>query len=311
MAEQRVQVGEVELVYETIGDPAEPPLLLVMGLGMQMIHWDRELCETLAGRGFHVIRFDNRDAGRSTQIAAPVPNLMRGFAGLRLEAPYRLEDMAGDTRGLLDHLGIERAHVVGVSMGGMIGQTLAIEAPERVLSLASIMSTTGARNVSRPKPRVWRTLLERAPRERAAYADHFVRLFRLIGSPRYPTDEARMREVAAVAFERGVHPAGTGRQLAAIMASGDRTPRLRTLDLPAVVIHGRADPLLPFRGGAATAKAIPGARLVAFDGMGHDLPHELWPEIVDAVVENAAQATTASRSASASVSASSSASTSS
>ena len=310
MAEQRAQVGAVELAYETIGDPAAPPLLLVMGLGMQLIHWERELCETLAGRGFHVIRFDNRDAGRSTQIAAPVPNLMRGFIGLRLEAPYRLEDMAADTRGLLDHLGIERAHVVGVSMGGMIGQTLAIEAPERVLSLASIMSTTGARNVSRPKLHVWRTLLERAPRERDAYADYFVRLFRLIGSPRYPTDEARMREVAAATFERGVHPAGTGRQLAAIIASGDRTPRLRRLDLPAVVIHGRADPLLPFHGGAATAKAIPGARLVAFDGMGHDLPHELWPQVVEAVVGNAAQAP-ASRSASASVSASSSVSSSS
>ncbi len=311
MAEQRAQVGTVELAYETLGDPADPALLLVMGLGMQLIHWDRELCELLAGRGFHVIRFDNRDAGRSTQIAAPVPNLMRGFAGLRLEAPYRLEDMAGDARGLLDHLGIERAHVAGVSMGGMIGQTLAIEAPERVLSLASIMSTTGARNVSRPRLRVWRTLLERAPRERDAYADYFVRLFGLIGSPRYPTDEARMREVAAAGFERGVHPAGTGRQLAAIIASGDRTVRLRRLDLPTVVIHGRADPLLPFRGGEATARAIPRARLVAFDGMGHDLPQELWPPIVDALAENAAQATATSRSASSSVSASSSTSTSS
>jgi pimeloyl-ACP methyl ester carboxylesterase len=293
MTEQRVEVGEVELVYETIGDPAASPLLLVMGLGMQLIHWERELCETIAQRGFHVIRFDNRDAGRSTQIAAPVPNLLRGFAGLRLEAPYLLEDMARDTCGLLDHLGIERAHVVGVSMGGMIAQTLAIDAPQRVLSLASIMSTTGARNVSRPKLRVWRTLLERAPRERDAYADYFVRVFRLIGSPRYPTDEAALREVAALAFERGVHPAGTGRQLAAIIASGDRTPRLRQLDVPAVVIHGHTDPLVPIRGGEATARAIPGARLVAFDGMGHDLPRQLWPEIVDAVLANSTRAATA------------------
>jgi pimeloyl-ACP methyl ester carboxylesterase len=290
VSEQRVQIGEVELVYETIGDPADPPLLLVMGLGMQLIHWDQQLCETLAGRGFYVIRFDNRDAGRSTQIDAPVPNLLRGFAGLRLEAPYLLSDMAADTRGLLDHLGIERAHVVGASMGGMIAQTLAIEAPERVLSLGSIMSTTGARNVSRPKLRVWRSLLARAPREREAYAEHFVRLFKLIGSPGYATDPERLRTVARAAYERGNNPAGTGRQLAAIIASGDRTERLRQLDVPTVVIHGRSDPLVQFRGGQATARAVPGARLVAFDGMGHDLPQQLWPQVVDALVENAARA---------------------
>ncbi len=290
--EQRVRVGEVELVYETIGDPADPPLLLVMGLGMQLIHWDRELCETLAGRGFRVIRFDNRDAGRSTKIDAPVPNLVRGFVGLRLETPYLLTDMATDTLGLLDALGVERAHVVGASMGGMIAQTLAITAPERVLSLGSIMSTTGARNVSTPKLRVWRSLLSRAPREREAYAEHFVRLFGLIGSPGHPTDPERLRAVARLAYDRGSNPAGTGRQLAAIIASGDRTKRLRELDLPTVVIHGRDDPLVPFRGGQATARAVPGARLVPFDGMGHDLPPELWPQIVDALVENAARAAT-------------------
>lgn len=290
LEERRARIGEIELAYDAIGDPADPPLLLVMGLGMQLIHWDRELCEALAGRGFHVIRFDNRDAGRSTRIDAPVPNLMRGFAGLRLEAPYLLQDMADDTLGLLDHLGIERAHVIGASMGGMIAQTLAIAAPQRVLSLGSIMSTTGARNVSRPKLRVWRSLLSRAPRERDAYAEHFARLFALIGSPAYPTDPARLREVAGMAFDRGHDPAGTGRQLAAIIASGDRTERLRRLDVPTVVIHGRSDPLVPFRGGQATARAVPGARLVAFDGMGHDLPPQLWPQIVDALVENAARA---------------------
>ncbi|HEY6779496.1 MAG TPA: alpha/beta hydrolase [Thermoleophilaceae bacterium] len=290
--EQRAQVGELELAYETIGDPSDPPLLLVMGLGMQLIHWQRELCETLAQRGFYVIRFDNRDAGRSTQINAPVPNLLRGFVGLRIDAPYRLEDMAADTLGLLDRIGVERAHVVGASMGGMIAQTLAIVAPQRVLSLGSIMSTTGARNASRPKPHVWRMLLARAPREREAYIEHFVRLFTLIGSPRYPADPAQLREMAGITYDRGSHPAGTARQLAAIIASGDRTSRLRMLDVPAVVIHGREDPLVRFRGGEATARAIPGARLVAFDGMGHDLPPELWPEIVAALVANTERAVT-------------------
>lgn len=290
MSEQHAQVGDVELVYETIGDPADQPLLLIMGLGMQMIHWDRALCEQIAGRGFHVIRFDNRDAGRSTRIKARVPNLVRGFVGLSVDAPYLLSDMAGDTLGLLDELEIDRAHVVGASMGGMIGQTLAIMAPERVLSLASIMSTTGARNVSRPKLAVMRSLLTRAPSEREANIDHFLKVFKTIGSPAYPMDQARMREVAEVAYDRGHNPAGTGRQLAAIIASGDRTAQLRKLDVPAVVIHGRADPLVQFHGGQATAKAIPGAKLVAFDGMGHDLPEQLWPAFVDAIVENAARA---------------------
>jgi pimeloyl-ACP methyl ester carboxylesterase len=290
MAEQHAKVGDIELVYETIGNPGDQPLLLIMGLGMQMVHWDRALCEQIAGHGFHVIRFDNRDAGRSTSIKARVPNLARGFVGLPIDAPYLLSDMAGDTLGLLDHLEIEHAHVVGASMGGMIGQTLAIMAPERVRSLASIMSTTGARNVSRPKLGVMRSLLTRAPRERTANIDHFVKVFRAIGSPAYPMEETQMRTVAAAAYDRGHNPAGTGRQLAAIMASGDRTEQLRKLDVPAVVIHGRADPLVQFHGGQATAKAIPDARLVAFDGMGHDLPEQLWPAFVDAIVENSARA---------------------
>jgi pimeloyl-ACP methyl ester carboxylesterase len=292
MAEEHARVGEdIDLCYETISDPADQPLLLIMGLGMQLIHWDRNLCEQIAERGFHVIRFDNRDAGRSTSIAAPVPNLVRGFAGLRIDAPYLLRDMATDTLGLLDELEVERAHVVGASMGGMIAQTLAIMAPERVLSLCSIMSTTGARNVSRPKLRVMRSLLARAPREREANIDHFVKVFRAIGSPAYPMNEEHMRAVGAAAWERGHNAAGTARQLAAIIASGDRTAQLRTLDVPTVVIHGRADPLVQFHGGKATADAIPGAKLAAFNGMGHDLPEALWPQFVDAIAENAARAT--------------------
>jgi pimeloyl-ACP methyl ester carboxylesterase len=280
----------VDIVYETIGDPSDPPLLLVMGLGMQLIHWDLELCEQLAERGFHVIRFDNRDAGLSTKVSAPVPNVMRLMAGLPTQVPYLLSDMAADTFGLLDHLGIERAHVVGTSMGGMIAQQMAIEAPERVLSLASMMSTTGDRVVGTPKLRVWSVLTRRAPNDRDAYIEYFARVFRMIGSPAYRVDEERVRDLAGATYDRCHHPAGTGRQLAAVLASGSRTAALKELDVPAVVIHGEADPLLPLRGGRATANAIPGAELITIPGMGHDLPKELWPTFVDAIVGNAARA---------------------
>ena len=290
MTEQRAQVGEVELVYDTIGDPADPPLLLVMGLGMQLIHWDRDLCELFAERGFHVIRFDNRDAGLSTKISAPVPNVMRLMAGLPTSVPYLLEDMARDTLGLLDHLGIERAHVVGTSMGGMIAQTMAIGSPERVLSLASMLSTTGDRWVGTPKLKVWSVLTRRAPNDRDAYVEYFVRVFRMIGSPAYPADEERTRALAAATYDRCHYPAGTARQLGAIMASGSRTAGLRRLELPTVVIHGEQDPLVPLRAGVATARAIPGAELVKIPGMGHDMPKELWPTFVDAIARNADRA---------------------
>jgi pimeloyl-ACP methyl ester carboxylesterase len=290
MAEERAAANGIEIVYETIGDPSNPPLLLVMGLGTQLIHWDVELCERFADRGFHVIRFDNRDAGRSTYVDAPVPNIRRAMAGLRIDAPYLLDDMADDAFGLLDHLGIEAAHVVGASMGGMIAQTMAIRRPERVLSLTSIMSTTGERRVGRPKLRVWGVLLRRAPRDKDAAVEYFVRVFRLIGSKGFPADEDRVRALAAEAYDRGHSPAGTGRQLAAIMASGDRTDRLRGLRVPTLVFHGRDDPLVPFRAGRATADAVPGARLSGIPGMGHDLPRQVWPQLVDAVAETAARA---------------------
>ena len=290
MAEERASANGIEIVYETIGDPSNPPLLLVMGLGTQLIHWDIELCEAFAERDFHVIRFDNRDAGRSTYVDAPVPNIRRAMAGLRIDAPYLLDDMADDAFGLLDHLGIEAANVAGASMGGMIAQTMAIRRPERVLSLTSIMSTTGERRAGRPKLRVWGVLLRRAPRDKDAAVEYFVRVFRMIGSKGFPADEDRIRALAAEAYDRGHSPAGTGRQLAAIMASGDRTDRLRELRMPALVFHGRDDPLVPFRGGRATADAIPGARLIGIPGMGHDLPREVWPRLVDAVAETAARA---------------------
>jgi pimeloyl-ACP methyl ester carboxylesterase len=284
------KVGSVDIVYETIGDPSDPPLLLIMGLGMQLIHWDTELCEQLAERGFHVIRFDNRDAGLSTKIRGPVPNVMRLMAGLPTRVPYLLTDMAGDTFGLLDHLGIERAHLVGTSMGGMIAQTMAIEAPERVLSLGSMLSTTGDRRVGTPKLRVWGVLMRRAPNDREAYIPYFARVFRMIGSPAYRADDARLRELAAATYDRCHYPAGTARQLGAIMASGSRTEALRQLDVPTVVIHGESDPLVPLRAGIATARAIPGAELITIPGMGHDMPKELWPTFVDAIVKNTERA---------------------
>ncbi len=290
MGEERATVGQIEIVYETFGDPSDPALLLVMGLGMQLIHWDAELCELFAERGFHVIRFDNRDAGRSTQVQAPVPSLPRAMAGLKIDAPYLLDDMADDAFGLLDHLGVDAAHLVGASMGGMIAQTMAIRRPERVLSLTSIMSTTGDRRAGRPKLRAWSVLTRRAPSDRDAYVEYFMGVFRVIGSKGFQADEKRMREVAAAGHERGHHPAGTGRQLAAIMASGSRTAKLRELQVPTLVIHGEADPLVPISGGRATARAIPGARLIAIPGMGHDLPREVWPRVVDGVAETAAAA---------------------
>jgi pimeloyl-ACP methyl ester carboxylesterase len=290
MTDQFARVGELDIAYQTLGDPADPPLLLVMGLGMHLIHWDLELCRRLAERGFHVIRYDNRDAGRSTKIDAPVPNLVRAMAGLPFEAPYLLGDMAGDAFGLLDQLGIQRAHVLGASMGGMIGQEMAIRRPERVLSLASLMSTTGERRHGRPKLRLWSLFVHRAPRRRDDYVEYFVRVFRMIGSPGGQVDEERLRELAAATYDRGHHPAGTGRQLAAVMASGDRTEQLRRLQVPTVVMHGTDDPLVPFRGGEATARAIPDAAFIALPGMGHDLPREVWPKIIDAVARNTERA---------------------
>jgi pimeloyl-ACP methyl ester carboxylesterase len=288
--EGRLQSNGIEIAYETLGDPGDPPLLLVMGLGMQLIHWELELCQQLADGGRYVIRFDNRDAGLSTQVDAPVPPIVRAVAGFHIDAPYLLTDMAADSFGLLDGLGIERAHVMGVSMGGMIAQAMAISRPERVLSLTSIMSTTGERRAGMPKLRVWSLLMRRAPHDREAFQDYFVRMFRIIGSPGFPEDESRVRELAAATFDRAHRPAGTARQLAAILASGDRTPALRRLQVPTTVIHGTDDPLIPFRGGVATARAIPGAELVAIPGMGHDLPREVWPRFHQALAKNSERA---------------------
>jgi pimeloyl-ACP methyl ester carboxylesterase len=291
VSEETCIVGDVELCFERFGDPADPAMLLVMGLGTQMLGWHEEFCETLAARGFHVVRFDNRDIGRSTKLShLPTPTLRQLALRDRKAASYSLDDMADDAAGLLDHLGIDRAHVVGASMGGMIAQTIAIRHPDRVLSLVSIMSNTGARLSGQPALGVLPIFLKRAPRSREDYVDHIVGLFDTIGSPGFERDEAELRELQGRAYDRGIDPAGTSRQLAAIMTSGNRAPQLRRLGVPALVIHGTADRLVNPSGGRATAKAIPGARLLTIDGMGHDLPRGVWPQIVEAIVENAARA---------------------
>ena len=257
-----------------------------------MIAWHEDFCAELAGRGFHVIRFDNRDVGRSTAMRdLPVPTLRQLALRSKKAAGYTLSDMASDAVGLLDRLDIERAHVVGASMGGMIAQTIAIEHPERVLSLASIMSNTGARWSGQPRladlPRAARA---RRPRSATPTSTTCRRSTGVIGSPGFDRDEDDLREIAGRSYDRGRNPAGSARQLAAIIASGDRTRRLRRLRVPTVVIHGTKDRLVAPSGGRATAKAIPGARLVRIEGMGHDLPRGAWPQIVGAIAENAARA---------------------
>ena len=290
MAEQLCIVNDVTLCYETFGDPGDPAALLVMGLATQMVGWPDDFCEDLAGRGFHVIRFDNRDIGRSQKMDFPVPTIRQLLFRDKKAARYTLEHMAEDGFGLLDHLGIERAHVVGVSMGGMIAQTMAARGPDRVLSLASIMSNTGARWSGQPSPKMYPYLLRKPPHDREGYIRHGVELFKKIGSTGFPPDEPELARIAARSFDRGLNPAGSNRQLAAIIASGDRTPLLRTIIAPTVVIHGTTDRLVPVSGGRATAKAIPGARLVLIEGMGHDLPRGAWPRMLDAIEENAARA---------------------
>jgi pimeloyl-ACP methyl ester carboxylesterase len=287
----RAPANGIELEYETFGDSSKPAMLLVMGLGVQLLGWDEEFCRMLAGRGFFVIRYDNRDVGLSSKIEdAPPPDLMALMAGDTSVAAYRVEDMADDAVGLLDHLGIDAAHVAGISMGGMIAQALAIHHPERVLSLCSIMSTTGDPVVGQAKETAMAALISPAPEGRDAYIDFGVRMFGLVGSPGYPADEQRLRGIIAASYDRSYYPIGFLRQLAGVMASPDRTPALAGVTAPTLVIHGEEDPLITPSGGEATARAIPGARLVLIPGMGHDFPPALWPRLVDEIVANADRA---------------------
>jgi pimeloyl-ACP methyl ester carboxylesterase len=289
MDERFAEVGNgITLCYETFGDPAAPPVLLIMGLGTQMVAWNTEFCEQLAGNGFFVVRFDNRDTGKSTKLdGAHVPKLHE-IALRRIPRPaYKLADMALDTVGLLDALGIERAHVVGVSMGGMIAQTVAARHPQRVRSLTSIMSNTGARFSGQPALKTYPVVLGSSPADREGFVARGLKTWNTIGSPGFPRDDAALREMIELSFERGASPAGTARQLGAIIASGDRRRELRAVQAPALVIHGEADPLVAISGGRATAKAIDGARLITIPGMGHDLPRGVWEQIIGAIAQHA------------------------
>ena len=291
MSEQFAKVNDdIELCFETFGDPTDPTIQLIMGLGTQMLAWDEAFCRMLVDRGFHVVRFDNRDCGRSSRVKAKPPGLKQLVTRDKTAAAYTLTDLAQDAVGLLDHLGVERAHVVGASMGGMIAQTIAIEHPERVLSLVSIMSNEGGRVKGQPTIGAYRMLLSKAPNDRDAYAEYTARLYGVIGSPGFETDTDAIRERSKVAFDRGVTAAGTGRQLMAIAASANRTAGLRRLQVPTTVIHGSKDPLVRKSGGKAVAAAVPRARYLEIEGMGHDLPPGVWPQVVDAIAENAGRA---------------------
>ncbi len=291
MDERFCKVGDVELCYEPFGDPDRPTVLLVMGLGTQMIAWHADFCANLADRGFHVIRYDNRDVGHSTHLSdrpAPKP---RELITRRIRRPaYLLKDMAADGIGLLGELGIDSAHVVGASMGGMIAQTMAADHPNQVRSLVSIMSSTGSRWSGQPAPRVLPLLLQRPADNKEDYVERIVKAFKLIGSPGFERDEGELRELAGLSWDRGVDPAGFARQLGAIIASGHRLEDLKRIRVPTLVVHGKADRLIRPSGGRATARAIPNARLDLIDGMGHDLPRGVWPRILDGIEQNAARA---------------------
>ena len=270
----------IHIEYETIGDPAARPLLLIGGLATQLIHWDDSLCDDLAQRGHYVIRFDNRDAGLSSKCD-DAGNLVKATGGGPV---YTIDDMADDAVGLLDAIGIGRAHVLGTSMGGMIAQAVAIRHPSRVLSLISVYSTTGNRNLPPPKPEVIKLLLAPAPRERDAYIEHMVALFRAMAGRGFAFDESWARMIAGRAYDRSFSPEGTARQVSAVMNQTDRRHGLGSVAAPTLVIHGTDDPVMPVEAGRDTAEAIPGARLLLIDGMGHDLQHGgAWPRIAAAI----------------------------
>jgi pimeloyl-ACP methyl ester carboxylesterase len=282
--------GGITLCYETFGDPADPAALLIMGLGAQMVAWQEDFCLELAARGLYVVRFDNRDIGRSTHLQGPPPSLVELLRYSIPSPAYTLADMARDTVGLLDELEIDSAHAIGASMGGMIAQTLTADHPTRVRSLVSIMSSTGGRWVGRPALSSYAIFLRKAPHEREAFIAHAQGLFAKIGSRGIPQDADGVREIAALSFDRELDRTGAGRQLAAIIASGDRTAELERIAVPTLVIHGSVDPLVSPSGGRATARAIPGAQLTMIEGMGHDLPRVLWPRLLDAFAAHAAEA---------------------
>ncbi len=286
----------ITIEYESFGSDSDPALLLIMGLGMQLVAWPEPFCGDLASRGFHVIRYDNRDTGFSTkfddaEVPGLVPMLLKSALHLPVRVPYTLRDMADDAAGLLDALDLESAHLVGASMGGMIAQNFSVQHPARISSLTSIMSTSGHRSLPGADPLVSRHLFRSRPagNDRETIIAFNMRTIELIGSPAYPIEGEKLRELASRGFDRCYYPAGIGRHIAAIIEDGDRRSRLQEIMAPTLVIHGREDRLVPLAGGIDTAENVPGATLEIIDGMGHNLPEELWPRLVELIAAHAQQ----------------------
>ena len=282
----------IEIVYDTFGDPDKPPVLLIVGLGQQMIAWDEGFCAQIATRGYRVIRFDNRDMGLSTKLhEAGVPNMAAVFEamteGKPVESPYSLLDMADDTVGLIDALGIESVHVVGESMGGMIAQRMVIHHADRVRTLTSIMSSTGEPGLPPPAPEAMGILANRPPTDREGYIEDYVERWRVLNGQKLPYDEKASRELAAKIFDRGLNPPGFVRQLTAVIADGSRKQALKSVTVPTLVIHGDADPLVPVECGIDTANSVPGSESLIIEGMGHTFPRQVWAQVIDAIVRHA------------------------
>lgn len=289
---QIARANGIDICYEIFGDPNAEPMLLIMGLGAQMIHWDDDFCRQLAARGFRVIRFDNRDIGKSSKLSGgkrltPLELLKMRFLKIPVAAPYKIRDMAEDVVGLMDALHVKSAHLVGASMGGMIAQEVAILFPQRVRSLTSIMSTTGDPKVPPPSQEASALLMAPPPATKEEYFERFAQTWKVLRVGSFPEDEALDRSRAERTYERGLNPAGVGRQLRAILASGSRKERLASVKVPTLVIHGTVDPLVRPEGGKFTAAAIPGAKLLMIEGMGHALPIPMWPQIIDAIDKHA------------------------
>ena len=294
-------VNGIDIEYDTFGDRNGSPLLLIMGLSSQMVAWPESFCRKLARSGHWVLRFDNRDVGLSSKIeGVGLPDLMAAMAahlqGQPVAAPYTLSDMAADAVRLMDALKLENAHVCGLSMGGMIAQVMALEYPQRVTSLISMESSTGDPTLPSADPQAMEAMLSPPPQDRAGYIQHAVEVFRAFSGGSDKFDETLEKELSANAYDRSFYPAGFVRQLAAILASGDRTESLASVTAPTLVIHGANDPLVPLAHGRATARAIPGAKLLVIEGLGHGIAYPtLWDEIVDAITQHTSTAASRER----------------
>lgn len=290
----RVNANNIEIEYETFGDPSSKPLILINGFSSQMIRWEVDFCKQLVEREFYVVRFDNRDVGFSSKLdnlgRANVSKVMKAVqTGESVEVPYALEDMADDVIGLLDALKIKKAHICGMSMGAAITQIIGFRHPSRVLSLVTIMGSTGAPNLPPPTPEAMDGLLNPVPTEREAFIEDSINRRRVLNGPHFPYSEEKERRLAALTFDRGYHIPGIARQLVAIYANGNRKPKLASITAPTLVIHGAIDPLVRVEGGKDTVDGIPGAELMIIEGMGHNIPPEVWTQVIDAIAKNAAK----------------------